>query len=313
MLEGPGLLYLTGVMLVFIGIYGMMKSYREYQRHAKPIKRLAATLTISFFLFGIIGGLAVFLMVFYGPSFWVLEAVSVTASYLLLSNSALGLLEKVEIRHRIRRKPVSLCPLPVAGVIGSRRDALTLLRALKSYMGTPTMIIAREHPERWRRITGLRPEEYVWLTRVEHPQAISPSNLHVLTERVIEFLRTSEDGVVYIEGIEYMLFYSDFRAVAKFLFSIRDTAMIYGGHVLVLANDETLRPEYMAILKREFEEVRVNELLEKIVGPTLFGVVAKRRKGYASSESSEKRSGVSEKEAQKDGPLRWEEEAEERG
>ncbi|WP_297536499.1 DUF835 domain-containing protein, partial [Thermococcus sp.] len=292
--------------------YGMMKSYREYQRHTRPIKRLAATLIVSFFLFGIIGGLAIFLMVLYGPSFWVLEAVSVTASYLLLSNSALGLLEKVEVRHRARRKPVPLCPLPVAGIVGSRRDALTLLKALKSYLGTPLMIIAREHPDQWRRSTGLSPEEYVWLTRVEHPQAISPSNLHVLAERIVEFLRTSEDGVVYIEGIEYMLFYSDFRAVAKFLFSIRDTAMIYGGHVLVLANDKTLRPEYMAILKREFEEVRVSELLERIIGPTLFGVVVKGRKGHAGAEGSEEGSGAGEEKAEEARPLRGEEAAKER-
>ena len=300
--------YSSGVMLILLGLYGMFKSYWEWKSHDEPVKRLAFTLMISFVLFGILGGVMVFLTMFINPDFWIIEAIVVTSGYLLLANESLSMLEKLrspEKRHGRRVK----CALPIAGIVKSREDAITLLKAVAVYTKLPLLVIGREHPDEWKSKTGIEPDEYIWLTRVEHKKAVSPSSLHVLSGKVIAFIRENPGSVVYIEGIEYMLFYSDFKAVAKFLFSIRDVAMMEDAHILLLANEDTLTPEQMAILKKEFEEVDVEKALEKMMGPALFGAIPsrKRREFNASAEGSEERGRASEEEAEETRPLRREE------
>ncbi|WP_297548728.1 DUF835 domain-containing protein [Thermococcus sp.] len=292
--------YFSGIMLIIIGIYGMVKSYWGWKNHEEPIKKLALTLLISFGLFGIVGGVAVFLTVLVNPDFWILEAIVITAGYLILANEALDILEKLKKPKREHPKRKIKCSLPVAGILKSREEAIILLKAIKNYSGLPLLIVGREHPNEWRARTRIEPDEYIWLTRVEHKKAVSPSSLHVLSGKVIEFIRENPGSVIYIEGIEYMLFYSDFKAVAKFLFSIRDVAMMEDAHVLILANEDTLTPEQMAILKKEFEDVDVEKVLEKMMGPALFGAIpSKRRRDInASTEGSKEGSGAGKEEAE---------------
>ncbi|AIU69039.1 hypothetical protein TEU_01060 [Thermococcus eurythermalis] len=196
----------------------------------------------------------------------------------------------------------------------SRKDAVLLLRAIANYAGRPILVIGREHPDEWVERAGIEPDEYIWLTRVEHRKAVSPSSLHVLTGKVEAFLKGKPGGVVYIEGVEYMLFYSDFKAVAKFLFTIRDMAIMENAHIILLVDENTMSPEQTAILKKEFEEIDVEDALEKLMGPALFGAIPseKRRGNNASPESPEEGSGAGEEKAEESGSLRREEETEER-
>jgi len=307
--------YLSGAMLILLGIYGVTRAYWEWKNHDEPVKRLALTLMLSFALFGLVGGVGVFLTIAVDSDFWVFEAITITAGYLILAHESLRMLEKLrkpreEGREGIRRiRHV----LPVAGIVKSREDAVTLLKALNTYADVPLLVVGREHPDEWISKTGVEPDDYIWLTRVEHKKAVSPSSLHVLSGKVIGFIRDNPGGVVYIEGIEYMLFYSDFKAVAKFLFSIRDAAMIENAHVLILATEDTLSPEQMAILKKEFEEIDVEKILEKLMGPALFGAIPsrKRRDFNASAEGFKEGSGAGEEKAEEARPLRREEETKE--
>jgi hypothetical protein len=298
--------YFSGVMLILIGIYGMIKSYWEWKNHDEPIRRLSLTLMISFGLFGVMGGVGVFLTILVNPDFWILEAIFVTIGYLLLANESLSMLEKLRTPKRRHERRKVKCALPVAGIVKSRADAITILKAIDIYADLPLLVIGREHPKEWKSKTGIEPDDYIWLTRVDHKNAVSPSSLHVLSGKVISFIRDNPGGVVYIEGIEYMLFYSDFKAVAKFLFSIRDAAMIENAHVLILANEDTLTPGQMAILKKEFEEIDVEKILEKLMGPALFGAIPsrKRRDFNASAEDSQGRSRASKEEAEEPRSLR---------
>jgi len=300
--------YISGLVLIALGIYGILRSYREWKEHEEPVRSFALILMVSFALFGIAGGVSVILTIAFDPDFWVFEAVAATLGYLLLAHESLMMLEKLREfggkAAKIRRK----CPLPPAALVKSREAAVTLLKALDTYVGVPILVVGREHPEEWVRKTGLEPDDYIWLTRVEHKKAVSPSSLHVLSGKVLGFIRGNPGGVVYIEGIEYLLFYSDFKALAKFLFSTRDAAIMENSHVLVLANESTLSPEQMAILKKEFEEIDVEKILEKLMGPALFGAIQGRRGSNASAEGSKGGSGAGKEKAEEAEPLRREEE-----
>ena len=170
--------YLSGIMLILIGLYGMVRSYQEWRLHDEPAKRLALVLMVSFALFGIVGGVSIIMLIAIDPEFWVIEATAITSGYLLLVYATLSMLTRLrtiqkkprtggaeEKLERQRVKKVKL-PLPSAGVVKSRKDAVLLLRAIANYAGRPILVIGREHPDEWVERAGIEPDEYIWLTRV---------------------------------------------------------------------------------------------------------------------------------------------------
>ncbi|AIU69038.1 hypothetical protein TEU_01055 [Thermococcus eurythermalis] len=84
--------YLSGIMLILIGLYGMVRSYQEWRLHDEPAKRLALVLMVSFALFGIVGGVSIIMLIAIDPEFWVIEATAITSGYLLLVYATLSML-----------------------------------------------------------------------------------------------------------------------------------------------------------------------------------------------------------------------------
>ncbi len=310
--------YFSGVFLTLIGIYGGIRSFKEYRKHGDPVRSFARTLLVSFILFGVGGGIGVILMVVISPAMWPLEAISIMGGYLLLAESSLSLLEKLEGYRKGTRKRIQVkgLELPAAGLVTSSKDAKALLRTIATYFRIPILAIGREHPDKWVEKMGVTPTEYIWLTRVEHPHAVNPSGLHVLNGKITKFLKENPGGVVYMEGIEYISFYVDPRSLTKFILSVRDTAIIENGHFILYAAPEVIEPTQFAIFKRELEPINVSEFLDRIQGRALFGTLppareAKEGSEGASAEGSKEGSGAGEEEAEEAGPLRRQEAAEE--
>ena len=292
--------YASGGLLMLIGLYGVVRSYWEWKGHDEPVRRVALVLMASFALFGVIGGTMAFLISF-EDDLWVLVAAVVTLGYLLLAGETLRLLTRL---HHPARVDFPRCSLPRAGFVDSRDDAMAVLKAIASYTDAPLMVVSRKPPGEW----GIPTKEYLWLTRVPHEKAVSPNSLHVLGSRVANFLARNPGGVVYVEGIDYLLLYSDFRAVAKLLFALRDVAMMGDSHLLVLA--EGLGNK--TLLAREFERVSPERVLERLMGRALFGAIPKWGSLNASAEGSEEGSGAGKEEAEEAEPLRREETAKKR-
>ena len=303
------------VLLIAIGAYGVWASLREYRRHRGPIRLLARTLAESFIVFSFIGALGVALTITYSPEAWVIQAASSMVGYLMLAGVTLRILKGMKNgkdREEHEEGPGEVLEFPSAVACVDRERAIEGLRILREYIGVPLLVVSRTRPDEWRKKTEIEPTEYVWLTRVEHPSAVSPTNLHVLGEKIGRFLREHRGGFVYIEGIEYLLFYNDFRALTKFLTSVRDTAILMNGHVILLVDPETLEPGQLSIILKEFERIDLKETLEKVLGPTLFGYLPpKKVKKNASAEGSEEGSGAGEEKAEEARPLRREETAKE--
>lgn len=307
--------YFSGVLLILIGAYGGFRSFKEYRRHGDPVRGFAATLLVSFILFGIGGGLGVLMIVVVSPALWVIEALSIMAGYLLLAESSLSLLEKLEgYKKRKAKRRVKGIGLPAAGLVTSAKDAKAILQTVSTYFKAPLLAIGREHPEKWAEKMGINPDEYIWMTRVDHPRAVNPSSLHVLNGRIAKFLEENPGGVIYLEGVEYLSFYVDPRSLTKFILSVRDTAIIENGHFILYAAPEVMEPTQFAIFKRELEPINVSEFLDRIQGRALFGTLPPAKEAMegsegASAEGSKEGSGAGEEEAEEAGSLRREETA----
>ena len=303
------------VFLIAMGTYGVWASLREYRRHRGPIRLLARTLAESFIVFSFIGALGVVLTITYSPEAWVIQATSSMVGYLMLAGAILKILKEIHETpetERIEAEKKELAGFPSAIACVDRNRVLEGLRILKEYTKVPLLVVSRIRPEEWKKKTRITPEEYLWLTRVEHPMGVNPTNLHVLSERIGKFLDSHYGGFVYIEGIEYLLLYNDFRALTKFLTGIKDMAILRNGHIVLLVDPETLEPSQLSIIFKEFERIDLRETLEKALGPTLFGYLPpKKVKKDASAEGSEEGSGACEEKAEEARSLRREETTEE--
>jgi len=303
--------YIAIAFLIILGIFGVAVSLREYRKHDEPFKTLARVLCESFLLFGFGTALGVTLSVFYSRKLWVVMAASATFGYLMLAAAVLDILRKLKARKRVSKR----LPAPHAILIESQEDAFTLIRALYRYARVPLMVITRVPPEEWTAKTGVLPDEYIWLSRVEHESSVSPTDLHVILQRIEGFLMQNPGGVVYVDGVEYLLFYNDFKGLAKFLISAKDMAVLHGGHIVLLITPGALKKVELSILRKEFEKVDIGLVLREVLGPALFETLPSelKVKENAGAKGSEEGSGTGKKKTEKAEPLRREEKAGYRG
>ncbi|WP_167912799.1 DUF835 domain-containing protein [Thermococcus sp. 21S7] len=93
--------------------------------------------------------------------------------------------------------------------------------------------------------------EVVWITQL--PAGISPTSLHVIQGKVVEFLEERRGAVVVVDCVEYLLLYNDFKTVVKFLLALKDYIMASGNAFIVFVDDTVLSPQERSLLLKEFE------------------------------------------------------------
>lgn len=126
----------------------------------------------------------------------------------------------------------------------------------------PTIAIAREPPEVFKEKLGLKVTPVIWISKVEHENAVYPSRLPYLLERLRDFLESVElNKVILIDGIEYLILENGTEAVFKFLTSLKDFAIINRGIILVAIDRDTLDEKDFYTLTSELKHVEgLNEL-----------------------------------------------------
>ncbi|NJE07817.1 DUF835 domain-containing protein [Thermococcus sp. M39] len=303
-MECETLALIFGSTLLIIGTYGTIISWRYYVSLEPPTDKFALRVMVAFILFGIFGGFTSIGSAFFEGLWWPFIALFMMLGFLILALSSLYYLKVLyeEFGSKIyEREEIEL--VPAGGFIVENLEGVkTLLRYLFSRSGS-LFVISRRPQNEWEKEFGIKPAKYLWLSRVEAWNSVSPSNLHVILEEAVRFMRTRRNSIIYIEGIEYLILYNDFKSVAKFLFTLRDYAIVEKSLLLIFVSPDVLEKPHYSILKREFETLDPETFLEEVLGTTLFGAVTKEdferitsekplnekedKEEYASSESSE--------------------------
>ncbi len=92
---------------------------------------------------------------------------------------------------------------------------------------------------------------HLWLSRVEHPNAVDPGKLHVIEQRVWEALR-DENVDVILDGIEYLILENGLENTLRFVGKLRDMAILTNSNFYVVAS-EALDERTLSLLKRIVE------------------------------------------------------------
>ncbi|KPU63591.1 hypothetical protein EP1X_03945 [Thermococcus sp. EP1] len=101
------------------------------------------------------------------------------------------------------------------------------------------------------------PWKAYFLSTEERKNSIYPTNLAYMAQLASEYFKEAEKkglrGVVVIDCPEYLLMYNGFESIAKFLASLKDFAISYGGVLLIVIDESAWNTYQLAILKRVLE------------------------------------------------------------
>jgi len=130
--------------------------------------------------------------------------------------------------------------------------------------GSKLLSISRIHPDQLRTKFGFE-GQMIWLTKAEmvseakspeeNIQFVSPTNLPVLADAIQQFLGSQGNGVVFLEGLEYLTTQNDFKGVLRFIQLINEQVLIRKGMLILSANPSTMDPKEFSLIEKEMMQI----------------------------------------------------------
>lgn len=127
--------------------------------------------------------------------------------------------------------------------------------------GHPGLCVTRSLPDHIRKRYSLEKTPVVWLTtnKIPDTHCISPSNIVDLSSAVIKFIERSDDGVVIMDGVEYLISQNNFRSILNLIQLLNDKVMLCDARIIIPLDPEIVEAKDLHLLKKE---VKVYEMEE---------------------------------------------------
>jgi len=93
---------------------------------------------------------------------------------------------------------------------------------------------------------------HIWVTKLKHPQAVEPTNLYVIEQKVWDLLSTGSARSVILDAFEYILLENGLERTLRFVGKLRDIALLSNADFYVTVGDG-VDERVLAILKRIVE------------------------------------------------------------
>ena len=130
--------------------------------------------------------------------------------------------------------------------------------------GSKLLSISRMHPDQLRARFGFE-GKIIWLAKAESTseqkaaedsvEYVSPNNLPVLAEAIQQFLADHSNGVIFLEGLEYLTTQNDFKAVLRFVQLMNEQVLIRKGILIMSANPSTMDSREFSLIEKEMSQV----------------------------------------------------------
>ncbi len=128
----------------------------------------------------------------------------------------------------------------------------------------PGLCITRKHPQvaqgQWNlsNSVGLK-----WLTPSVGRDRVDPKSLNLLTRIIYEFVLEHQQGIVLLDGLEYILFHNEFSKTLLFMEHLNDLIMESQAVLLAPISPEALKGHDVALLERNTEVLEGETLTSK--------------------------------------------------
>jgi hypothetical protein len=119
--------------------------------------------------------------------------------------------------------------------------------------GKHGLVITRSHPDLLREEYRIEKTPVLWLAKQPGPNRIEPANLSILQQIVTEFMKKGANAAVIIDSLEYIMENNPPEEVMMMLYDLRDEILVTDSTLVLSIDPETLDPQYVALLEREFQ------------------------------------------------------------
>ncbi|MBU1914652.1 MAG: DUF835 domain-containing protein, partial [Candidatus Thermoplasmatota archaeon] len=130
-------------------------------------------------------------------------------------------------------------------------------RECKKYKSRPQgLIVTRQYPHEVRAKYFLQTTPIIWLSSVAGNDNMDPAKLSLLTDNLVNFMEKSQNGVVLVDGLEYLTTSNDFSRLLKAVDRWSETAMTSNSVLILSVDARSFDPKELAIMERNREVVR---------------------------------------------------------
>jgi hypothetical protein len=120
---------------------------------------------------------------------------------------------------------------------------------------TQGLMITRQLPKDVRRKHFLQTTPVIWLSSVAGKDNMDPAKLSLLTDFLDNFMEKSQNGVVLVDGLEYLTTTNDFQKVMRAVDRWTETAMMSKSSLIITVDPRAFEERDLALLERNREVV----------------------------------------------------------
>jgi DNA-binding response OmpR family regulator len=117
------------------------------------------------------------------------------------------------------------------------------------------LCITRQYPAVVRQEWSLEETPIIWLSNQLGKVYVNPANIGILGDTIIRFIEKSDDSVVMIDGIEFLIVNNGFDKVLKMIHRITEVVMEYKSRLIISVDPRALDVREMALLERNMEVI----------------------------------------------------------
>jgi hypothetical protein len=130
-------------------------------------------------------------------------------------------------------------------------------RNCKKYRSRPQgMIVTRQFPHEVRAKYFLQTTPILWLSTVAGSENMDPAKLSLLTDHLVNFMEKSQNGVILVDGLEYLTTSNDFPRLLRAVDRWSETAMTSNSVLIMSVDARSFDSKELALMERNREVVR---------------------------------------------------------
>ncbi|MEL4304816.1 DUF835 domain-containing protein [Methanococcoides sp. LMO-2] len=118
--------------------------------------------------------------------------------------------------------------------------------------GYAGLCITRENPGKIREKYSIQKTPIVWLTKNKSPDfpSIDPSEIFKIHPTIENFMKKAHDGIILVDGLEYLILENDFKSVVKLIEQTNDSVMVSDSRLIFNVDSSIFEPKEYHLLKR---------------------------------------------------------------
>ncbi|HUU07491.1 MAG TPA: DUF835 domain-containing protein [Thermoplasmata archaeon] len=120
------------------------------------------------------------------------------------------------------------------------------------------LIVTRQYPNDIRTRYYLQTTPMIWLSTVAGKDNMDPAKLSVITDILVNFMERSNNGILLVDGVEYLMTSNDFPKVLRAVDRWTESAMTSSSRIIMSIDPRAFDEKELALLEKNKEVVRPN-------------------------------------------------------